>query len=102
MKRNLDAKLLDLDNQPFGDGATLKSVAFMVLSAPLEGDDKISLETKMKQYTLLQAVHKGGTVELSAEDITLLKSRAPRCLSLIAMGRFCEMLEQDTPLKSVA
>lgn len=95
MKRDFDQVMLDFDGKPFGDNATLKSVVFMVLSGQLEGDDKAPLDQRLKQYALVQKIHKGGVVDVSAEDITLIKTRAPKCLSLIAMGRLCEMLEQE-------
>lgn len=95
MKRNLDTPLVDFDGKAFGDGATLKTVVFTVLSTPMEGDDKMSLDQKMKQYALLQSVHKGGVVDLTAEEITLIKSRGVKMLGIIALGRMCELLETE-------
>lgn len=95
MKRNLDIQLLDLDGKPFDDKATLKSVVFAALNAPLQGDNEMSLDQQLKRFNLLQLVHKGGVAEITAEDITLIKTRAARCLSLIAVGRLCEMLERE-------
>lgn len=94
MKRDFDKPLLDLDGNPFTDQATLKSVAFLVLSAALEGDQALPADQKLKQFSLLQTIHKGGVVEISAEDISLIKSRGAKCLSVIAFGRLCEMLEE--------
>jgi hypothetical protein len=95
MKRNLDQVMLDLDGKSLGDKATLKTVCFSAMVAPLEGDQAMTVEVKMKQYALLQAINKGGVVELTAEDIALLKARAAKCLMLVAFGRLCEMLEQE-------
>ena len=96
MKRDFDQAITDLNNDPFQDKATLKSVVFLVLNTPLEGDDRIPLDQKLKQFTLLQSIHKGGVVDISAEDIAFIKTRAARCpLSLIAIGRLCELLEKE-------
>lgn len=95
MKRNLDTPLLTLDGKPFDDNATLKSVVFMVLTAPMEGDDKMSVEAKMKQYGLIKTVHAGGVVDLTAEDITTIKARGAKALSMLAFGLMVDMLEKE-------
>lgn len=100
MKRNFDLPLLELDGTPFADKATLKSVCFLMLTTPLQGDNDLPLDQRLKHYALVQAVHKGGVVDVSAEDIALLKARAAKCLSLIAVGRVCELLEQEEQPKT--
>ena len=96
----------DLDGKAFTDKSTLKDVACAALMAQIEGDQAITVDQKLKQFTLLQAVHKGGVVDISAEDITLLKTRAAKCLAIVAVGRLCEMLEKEyvapPDLKSVS
>lgn len=95
MKRNLDAPLLALDGTPFSDGATLKSVIFMVLNATLEDDNKQSVDARMKQFGLIKLVHEGGVVDLKAEDIAAIKTRGAKVLSTMAFGVMCELLEAE-------
>lgn len=107
MKRNFDTVLCDLDGNPFTspdkdfDGApttklqTLRDLACFALIANLEGDQSMSGEAKLKQYGLVQKIHKGGIQDVTAEDISTIKVRAAKCLMLIAYGRVCEALEQD-------
>lgn len=95
MKRNLDTVMTDLDGNPFADGATLKTMVFMALSANLEGDDKMDVTAKMKQYGLLQRVHKGDEIDLTAEEISTIKGRAAKAFAFVAFGRMVELLEQE-------
>ena len=96
MKRDLDQKMLGLNGEEFSDKATLKTVVLTVLFTPAEGDDKIALNKKIEHYQLLQTINKGGVVDLSAEEITLIKHRAAKVpLSILALGRMCDMLEAD-------
>ena len=95
MKRDKDVTMLDLEGKPFDDKATVKTIAFVALSAQLKGDTELSTEKRLQQFQLLQKVSKGGVVDLTAEEIAMLKDRATKCVSLIALGRFVEALEKD-------
>lgn len=95
MKRNLDQPLQTLDGNDFQDKATLKTVIFMALNTPVEGDDKMGVEAKMKQYGLLKTVHKGGIADLTAEDIATIKARGAKVMGLMAFGIMCDMLETE-------
>ena len=96
MKRNLDQPMTDLEGEPFADDATLKTICFAALAAQIHGDEAMPIDKKMKQYALLQTVNKGGVVDLTAEDIALIKERGNKIFPIIPFGRMCEMLEQDT------
>lgn len=95
MKRDLDQPMMTLDNKPFDDKATLKTVIFMVLNAPVEGDDKMGVDQKMRQFGLLKTVHGGGVVELSAEDISMIKARAAKVMPVMHFGLMCDLLETE-------
>jgi hypothetical protein len=95
MKRNLDQVMTDLDGKDFQDKATLKTIVFNALASPMQEDSSMSIDKKMKQYALLQTINKGGEVELTAEDISLIKERGCKIFPLIVFGRMVEMLEQD-------
>ena len=99
MKRKLDAILTDLDGKPFADNTTLKTVIFTVLTTPLEDDGKMAVDVKMKQYGLIKRVHEGGEIDLTSEDITLIKQRAAKVLlSVVVLGRLVEFLESEPPV----
>ena len=100
MKRDLDQKMYDLDGKEFGDKATLKVLCFGAIATPIQGDDQIPMDKKLKQYVLLQKIHAGGEVDLTAEDIALIKERGAKHFSIIAFGRMVDMLEGE-PLKAV-
>lgn len=96
MKRNLDAQILNFDGKPFDDAPTLGGLCFLAVTAPQEADARLPLDQKLKLFGLAQKVHAGGVTDLSAEDIALLKARAGTSpLSIVAVGRVCELLETD-------
>ncbi len=101
MKRNLDQVMTDLDGKDFGDKATLKMVCFGAVSTPMQGDEAIPMEKKIKQYALLQKINAGGECDLSAEDIALIKERASKLYPILIFGRLTDLLENEPALKSV-
>ncbi len=101
MKRNLDQVMTDLDGKEFADKATLKMVCFGAVSNPIQGDDALPMDKKMKQYALLQKINAGGVSDLSAEDIALIKERAAKLYPILIFGRTADLLESEPDLKSV-
>lgn len=96
MKRDFDALILKLDGEPFEDKATLKTVAFLSVTTPLQEDSMLPVEQKMKLYGLAQKVHRGGIVDLSAEDMALLKSRIGSVFNnVVVIGRAFDLLENE-------
>lgn len=94
MKRNLDAPILDLEGRPFEDQATLKTVSFLAATASLPSDQNLSVSSKLELYSLAQKLHTGGEVDLTAEEISLLKDRIGKTFaSVIVIGRAFELLE---------
>ncbi len=100
MKRNLEQVMTDLDNKEFADKATLRLVCFGAVSTPMQGDDQIPMEKKLKQYQLLQKVNAGGEADLTAEEIALIKERAAKLYPILVFGRLIDLLEGE-PLKAV-
>ena len=102
MKRNLDQVMTGLDGEEFEDKATLKQLCFGALSAPLDDDPRMPIDKKMKQYGLIQKVHKGGEVDLTAEEIALIKERAAKAFkNIIVFGRLVDALESEPKLEAV-
>ena len=100
MKRDLDVIMTDLDGKEFGDKATLKMVCFGAVATPMQGDEQIPLDKKMRQYGLLQKINAGGEVDLQAEDIALIKERASKLYPILVFGRMADLLEGDKTLKN--
>ena len=101
MKRNLDKIMTGLDGEEFADKATLKQLCFTALATPLDDDARMPIDKKMKQYGLLQRVHAGGDIDLTAEEISLIKERAGKMFQLVVFGRLVETLEAEPKLEAV-
>jgi hypothetical protein len=95
MNRNFDAPMLDLDGKPYTDKATLKSVVFGAIQAQLMGDEQMSTDVKLRLYTVASKIAKGGVVEVSVEDLALIKDRVGRAYSPLVVGEAFRLLEQD-------
>lgn len=113
MKRNFSAPIRDIKGAPIltmeeqgpdGEGkaqppkqvpATLAFASFAALTMPLRGDEAMGAEQKLRLYALTQKVHAGGVVDVSAEDIALLKERIGRAHGVLVVGRAYELLEAD-------
>lgn len=95
MNRNFNAPMLDLEGNPYADAATLKSVAFAAVQAQLEGDERLDVDSKMRIYTLAGKIVRGGIVEVSAEDLTLMKARIAKAYPPLVMGEAFRLLEED-------
>ncbi len=80
---------------PLSDG-----IIFGAVSTPMQGDDQIPMEKKLKQYQLLQKVNAGGEADLTAEEIALIKERAAKLYPILVFGRLIDLLEGE-PLKAV-
>ncbi len=95
MKRDLDLPMIDLQGNPFADGATLKTVAFVSITATLPSDDRMPVDQKLRLYRLAAKIAPGGVIELTVEELALLKDRIGSALTLMAVGKAFELLEQD-------
>lgn len=123
MKRNIDIILLDYDNKPIKDGApkykrneagepvydtvtgdpvilehrdlTLKAVCFNALRAQIPGDESMTGEDKVKFYALGHKLSAGGVVDLTTDELALLKNRIGRAYDFITFGRSSEVLDTD-------
>jgi len=73
------APMVDLDGNPFTNdkgqpvGATLGSVAENALLAAYPDEGSLPGEEKVKRFVLARKIHEAKNVELSAEDVALIK-----------------------------
>jgi len=75
MEVNLDKVLVDLAGQPLEPRITLGDVLLTAATAGIPEDQGASGEKKMKLYRLAQKISKDGTSHLTAEEVTMIKSR---------------------------
>jgi len=105
MKRNFDTTFKQLNGDDLKDGGaatagvdavlSLKVVSVNSLLAPFEVDKNLSGEEKLRRYLLATKIHAGGEVDLTAEDISLLKLLIGRGYSALIVGQAFLMLESD-------
>lgn len=95
MKRDLDLPLLTIDGKPYEDKATLKTVLFSAITVPVDSDQTMSTDDKMKLYGLAQRVYAGGIADFKAEEIALMKARIGKLYPVLVVGAAFALLEQE-------
>lgn len=96
MKRNLDARILQIDETEFPDKPTLKIIAFMGVTTPVQGDVHLDIKVKLEMYRLAHVIAKGGIAEFTAEDVVLIKDRIGKvCANIVTIGRCFDILDAD-------
>ncbi len=93
MKINFDQQLISIDGKPFVHQdppakkggqlpeprpSTLKDVVIQVLVNRLEGEPPLDGEEKFNFYRIALLVRGGGVVDLTPEEVTLIKKRIGR------------------------
>lgn len=99
MKINVDEKLKTMDGQIMMDNdgkgnaieASLKTLLVNAVLAPTEKELGVD---KVRKYELAKMLFKGGEVDLTAEDITLIKKQVGENFAPIVVGQVFEMLEK--------
>jgi hypothetical protein len=102
MKIDLDKKLLDPRGKEFSDSATVSGAAYAALTSQLPEDQAMPMDAKLKMYRLTQTIANGGIVDLTAEDISTIKSRASKALPLVGFGALAEALESKAQVVEIA
>jgi hypothetical protein len=93
MRYNLDLPIIQIDGTEFDPPMRLVTNMFLAITTAMKGDEQLTGEIKLKHYALAQRVHKGGVVEIQAEDIAIIKERAGRLFFTVPYGRMVELLE---------
>jgi len=94
---NLNQVLVDLDQQPFADGATYKTVILSSLLATLPGDEKAGAKEKVSLFQLSMKVHdQADDCDLTSEEITLIKDRVGRAFAPLVVGRVFALIDPAT------
>lgn len=93
---NFNAAITDLDSKPIQDGEkelTLKILSTNALLAPGADDDKLSGDKKVERAVLAQKIHTKGTIDASAEEVSLLKELISKLYTPLAVMRAYELLD---------
>ena len=96
MKRDFNQLLLGYDEKPAKQGEKTLTMIDLTVVCIDGSDDKDSTGTeKARKFALAIKVHKGGTIDLSTEEISLLKTLADKVLTTLSHGRYSEFLDTD-------
>ena len=108
MKRNLNVVLKTLkgeplkeqyvgpDDKPLERDLTLASVAVTALLASYDDEKNLSGEDKVKRFKLAQQINDAdGDVEVTAEQVSLLKSLIAKGYTPLVVGQAYEILEGE-------
>lgn len=101
MKIDLSQTLHSLKKEPLKDEkdefVTLKKLCVTALATENEESSKESGEEKVKRFKLFMRLDDvKDFAELSAEEITLIKSKMAKLYSALAVGQCYAMLEGET------
>lgn len=105
MKIDFDSAITDLNKKEIKtpiDGKegvlTLKTISVNALLAELPLNQRENPETgreKLKKFKLAEKINDGGEVELTAEDISLIKEKIGKTYATLIVGKSYELLEQE-------
>lgn len=97
MKKNFCVALKDLEGKDIvqdGQPALIKHVVAQALLAPMQDDKDGAI--KVKKYHLAMKIYNAETeVEVSTEDLALLKKVAGETLSVLAVGQLYQLIEGE-------
>jgi len=78
MNIDMTQMITGIDGKPLADDATLRKVCIEALWNPLKGDENASAEQKTKCAMLAIRIGDKEVVDLSAEEVALIKDRVNR------------------------
>jgi len=101
MKINVNQVLKNLAGETLKDNdgtgkaidATLKLAIINSVLAPVQNKNESGVE-KVKKYELAKKVYANDEIDLTAEEITLIKQRVGEVYAPLLVGQIFEMLEK--------
>lgn len=105
MKIDFDALMKDFQNKVISEGGkntTLAAVACTALSAQFADEANLAADEKYRRYKLGCKLADGGAVDLSVDEIAMLKKLIGRAFSPLIVGRSFDVLDppsQETTAK---
>lgn len=99
MNRDFSVKMVSLDGKEElienGKPLLAKQIVCNALLGSYE-DEKLSGEDKVRRYLLAQKIYNSdSTVEVSSEDISLLKQLVAKLYTPLIVGQVYQLLEKD-------
>lgn len=99
MQRNFTAPIKNLDGKPLKEGdreVTIGSIAVNALLTPYEDERNLSGDDKVKRFRLAQSIHDAdGEIEVTVEQVALLKSLIAKAYSPLIVGQAWAILETE-------
>jgi hypothetical protein len=92
-KFKLDAPITDLEDKPFPDGATLRTVLLGACLNTLRADELMDAKQKVELYLLSKKIASKGDADLAIEEVALLKDRVGKAYNPLVVGRVYEILD---------
>lgn len=97
MKYNTSIPVVDFNGQEFkmdNHVVTFNTLLYLTVTTPVPGDAQTTIESRMSLYNLASKIRDNLELEISAEEVALLKKRAVAVVSSVIMfGRLIEFLE---------
>lgn len=99
MKINFDAKILDLNSKEIVDqnnkSTTLGTVASQALMAAFPDETNLEASEKVKRFKLSLKVVKGGSQDISVDDVSELKKLIGKAYGPLVVGRAYDLIEGE-------
>lgn len=90
---NLDKPLLNEEGNEFPDKTTVRKALSIAAATPVQEQESADAKYKLGMIAIKLNQARKGVVELSAEDITLLKDRIGKLYGPIVVIRLYDLLE---------
>lgn len=98
MNRNFDLQFSTFDGTPIdheGSVFTLKRASVNALLTPFDDERNLPGEKKLERYKLASRIYAGGNIDVTAEEISLLKDLLSKAYSALIVGQAYIALEKD-------
>ncbi len=110
MKINFNVVLMTLDDKPIRSGGTCSECGHVAkpedltlekvsIIALFSTGSKVEADEKLERYVLAQRIKQHPTVELSAEDIVLIRKEIANVYGPLVYGRASEILDPEVVKK---
>jgi len=100
LKIRVDRPVLTIEGLPFEPATSLRAALFGASVSIIPGDEKLSLEDKLKVHQLATKIHSegrsDGVLELSVDELALVRRRAGSYFGHHVFGQVNKMLEGES------
>lgn len=95
MKIDLSYPILDLNGSPLLEGFDVRTACVQALTSALPSDERSTGDQKVKLFSLAVKLTstQGDEVDLTAEEISQIKSRSGQLFTPLVVGRLWSILD---------